>query len=118
MKLVTVIGITWGIIYFVFGLLSSFTINSIDTYSSIALLVLTFLLPLPLTVAAVWFPKTAAVALILCVPISGAIFLLLYGVRETGTAFSRGFYVPHLILGVAYIVLGWTGSKPHADYLR
>lgn len=104
MKLVKILGIAWGIVYFVFGALSSFTINGTDTYSSITLLVLTFLLPLPLTVAAVWFPRTTGVALILCVAISGAIFLLLFGIKEAVVAFSKGFYIPHLIFALGYIL--------------
>jgi hypothetical protein len=106
MKLLKFLGIAWGIAYFVVGVLSSFTINSIDTYSSIALLTLTFLLPLPLTVIGVWFPKTTGVALILCVMVSGAIFLFLYGAKDTATAYSKGFYIPHMVFGVAYLLAG------------
>jgi len=106
MKALKYIGIAWGLIYLVVGVLSSFTINNIDTYSSIMFLVLTFLLPLPITIVGVWFPKSAGVALVLCVVVSAAAFFFLYGTKDAVTALSKGFYIPHLVFGVAYIMAG------------
>jgi hypothetical protein len=106
MKALQIIGIIWGAIYFVFGVASSFSLNGVDAAASIGLLLLTFLLPLPITLSARRFPKTSGVLLILCALASGAILLADHGIADTVTAFRTGFYIPHLILGVAYILTG------------
>ena len=54
MKYLKIAGIVWGLIYFAMGALKSFTFNSNDTWASAALLFALFLLPLPITVIAVW----------------------------------------------------------------
>ncbi|MGA3373825.1 MAG: hypothetical protein ABSC48_18935 [Terracidiphilus sp.] len=94
--LLRVVGIAWGLIYFVVGAASSFTIGINDTWRSIALLFLIFLLPLPIAVVAVWFPRAAAVALIMCAAFSTVIFISLSGIDDAMTA-SPGirWFVPH-----------------------
>jgi len=113
-KVFKYIGVAWGVIYLGVGVLGSFTINNIDTYASITLLGLTFVLPLPITVAAVRFPKSAGIALILCVVASAATFFFLFGVKDTTTALSTGFYIPNLVFGVAYIMAGAVPKETHA----
>ena len=107
MKAFKCTGIAWGMIYFAVGIISSFTINSIDFWSSITLLVFTFLLPLPITVVAFWFSKSAGIALIISAVLCVAILVYLSGVKDTMTA-SPGvkFYIPHLIFALAYIIAG------------
>ncbi len=70
MKYLKVAGIAWGLVYFVLGAIKSFTLNSNDTLASVALLFALFLLPLPITVIAVWFPRAAGKALFGCIAIS------------------------------------------------
>jgi F0F1-type ATP synthase membrane subunit a len=115
MKVLKYIGIAWGLVYLVVGILSSFTINNIDTYSSIALLALTFLLPLPITVAALWFPKTAGAALILSLAIGVATLVHLTGFKDAATA-SPGIwlYILHFLFGVAYIIAGRTSKNTNS----
>jgi hypothetical protein len=91
MKLIKDLGIGWGTIYLVVGVLSSFTINNIHPYSNIVLLSVTFLLPLPLSIIAVWFPRIAGTGLILCVIVAAVIVLFLYGVKDALIAFPVRF---------------------------
>ncbi len=115
MKSLKYIGIAWGFIYLVVGVLSSFTINNIDTYSSITLLALTFLLPLPVMVAALWFPKTGGTALILSLVTCIVTLIHLTGLKDTATA-SPGIwlYIPHLIFGAAYIIAGFASKNANS----
>jgi len=94
--LLRVVGIAWGLIYFVVGAASSFTIGINDTWRSIALLFLIFLLPLPITIVAVWFPKAAGIALIVCAAFGIVILISLSGIDDAMTA-SPGirWFVPH-----------------------
>jgi len=105
-------GIAWGIIYLAVGAIGSFTLNGIDFLSSITILVLTFLLPLPIAIVAYWLPKLAGVSLILSMAICVTTLICLDGVKDTVTA-SPGirFYIPHLIFAVAYIVAGLTAKN-------
>ena len=63
MKAIQFAGLVWGILYFGFGVVSSFTLNSVGFASSITLLALTFIFPLPFSVAAFWYPKVIGIAL-------------------------------------------------------
>ncbi len=105
MKFLKGAGIAWGLIYFAVGAISSFTLNSVDFWSSITLLTLTFLLPLPVSVVAFWFPRTAGIALILSVVLCVTTLFYSSGVKDTLTAFPGiRFYIPHLVFSVAYIM--------------
>jgi hypothetical protein len=70
MKYLKVAGIAWGLIYFVVGALKSFTLGSNDFWTGAAFFLATFLLPLPIAIVAVWFPKTAGGTLFVCVAVS------------------------------------------------
>jgi len=63
MKYLKIGGVAWGLFYFGFGALKSFTMNSNDTWASVALFFGLFLFPLPIAVMAIWRPKLAAKAL-------------------------------------------------------
>jgi ABC-type Mn2+/Zn2+ transport system permease subunit len=69
MKFVKAIAILWGMVYVVVGLLKAFTLNSVDFWASIVLLLSLFLLPLPLAIAAIWLQKSAGFALLACVAV-------------------------------------------------
>jgi len=114
-NLLNLAGISWGLIYVAVGAISSFTLNSIDFWSSVALLFLVFLLPLPITVLAVWFPRVAGIALIVCAAIGVVIAILLSGIKDIVTA-SPGIrlFIPNFVFAVAYIVVGQTPKTTRA----
>jgi hypothetical protein len=112
MKWIKALGIVWGIAYFMIGAAKSFTLGGNDTWVSIALLFAVFLLPLPLSVSAAWFPKVSGKALLVCVAISFAAAAAfadatplpvpaIYLVRFFGTLLL--YNLPHLFFGVTYI---------------
>lgn len=111
MKYLKAVGIAWGIFYFTLGAIKSFTLNSNDTWASLALLFALFLLPLPITVAAVWLPKTAGKALLGCVAVSALAVTSVVVARHTYPLTDIGrfilfiaFYnIPHLFFGVGYL---------------
>ena len=114
-ELLNLAGVAWGLIYFGIGAISSFTLNSIDFWSSVAGLFVIFLLPLPIAVAAFWFPRVAGIALIVCSAIGVVIAVLLFGIKDTVTA-SPGIrlYIPHLVFAVTYILAGQTTKSSEA----
>jgi hypothetical protein len=85
-RAILAIGIAWGAVTFLAGLAGSFALNSIDLFANLVLL-FSVLSILPITIAAVWKPKTSAVLLVLS-------FLLL----EYGALALQGF---HTVLQVA-----------------
>ena len=114
MRYLKVAGIVWGFAYFLFGAWSSFTLNSIDFWSSVTLLFCLFLLPLPIALVAVWFPRSAGKALLGCVVVSMGVVACIVA---TDRQFSLGgwisfiaetllFNAPHLLFGSGYIFLG------------
>src|ERR1700687_1853576 len=114
MKYVKIAGILWGLIYFVVGALKSFTLNSIDFWSSTALLFAVFLLPLPIAFVGVWFPRIAGKILFGCITVSMAAAVSaiasrgLSPLRDIGVfiAFIAMYDIPHLLFGWAYIRAG------------
>jgi hypothetical protein len=107
--LVDVLGVAWGLTYFVIGAIASFTINSIDFWGSVAYLFSNFLLPLPITILAVWFPKAAGKALLLCAAVTAGVVIELSGITSLAFDFRKGYILTHLLFGVAYILLGAGG---------
>lgn len=111
-KTVEFAGVACGVIYFGVGLVSCFTLNGIDFWSTITLLSFTFLLPLPIAVVAFWYPRLAGVVLLSSVCLCVTILICLSGIKDTFTA-SPGlkFYIPNLILASVYLVIGWTSKQ-------
>ena len=105
-KAIKFAGLVWGILYFGFGVVSSFTLNSVDFASSIALLAFTFIFPLPFSVVAFWYPKVIGIALSLSIILCVAVLVSSDGLKDTLTA-SPGirFYIPHALFAVAYLIL-------------
>jgi hypothetical protein len=107
-------GIAWGLFYFGFGAVKSFTMNSNDTWASVALLFGLFLLPLPIAVMAVWRPKLAAKALFVCVAVNVVAVTAVIVARHTYALSDIGQFIsfivlydlPHLFFGVSYIRFG------------
>ena len=114
MKYLKVAGIAWGFAYFAFGAIKSFTLNGNDTWASVSLLFATFLLPLPITVIAVWFPRLAGRALLGCIAVNAVAVAAVVVARHTYPladigrfiAFTALYNIPLLFFGMAYIRAG------------
>jgi hypothetical protein len=114
MKYIKILGIVWGLIYFAMGATKSFTLNSNDTWASVALLFALFLLPLPLAIAAVWLPGIAGKALLGCIAASIASVVSVVASRHPSPLADKGrfiafivlYNIPHVFFGLAYIKAG------------
>ena len=114
MKYLKTAGITWGLIYFAVGAIKSFTLNSNDTWASVALLFALFLLPLPIAIMAVWFPRVAGKALLGCIAVNAVAVVAAALSRHTSPLADIGRFIffialydiPHLFFGMGYIVAG------------
>lgn len=114
MKYLKVAGVAWGLIYFATGAIKSFTFNSNDTWASVALIFALFLLPLPITVIAVWFPRVAGKALLACIAVNLVAMTAVVVARHTYPLSDIGQFIvfivlydlPHLFFGVSYIRFG------------
>jgi hypothetical protein len=111
LKYVKVAGIACGLIYFLIGTAFSFTLGNEDFWSGVAVYLALFLLPLPIVLAAVWFPRHAGKALIACAAVSVTVSMA--NIVSSGNAPNLAgllkfmmYHVPHLVFGVAYIRTG------------
>ncbi|MFZ0303078.1 MAG: hypothetical protein WAL75_10345 [Terracidiphilus sp.] len=111
MKYIKIAGAIWGFIYFVIGAKFSFTLGGIDFWSGVTVLLALFLFPLPISIVAVWLPKIAGRALIVCAAVS--ITTSVVTVTSQGNAPNLAglckfvmFNVPHLVFALAYINAG------------
>ena len=111
MKYIKIAGVAWGFIYFVIGVIFSFTLGSIDFWSGAAVYLALFLLPLPIAFVAVWFPRIAGLALIACAAVSVTISVVV-AISSGSTPDLAGlckftmYHVPHLVFAAAYIKAG------------
>jgi hypothetical protein len=120
MKYLKVAGIVWGLTYFMVGALSlppeSIDLAGVvDFWCGLAMLSATLLLPLPIVLVAVWFPKKAGKALMYCVVISAvsAAVAAIAGNPSSlasNLADARIFLaivaisnIPNLVFGIAYM---------------
>ena len=114
MKYLKISGIVWGLVYLVVGALKSFTLNSLDFWSGVVFLGATFLLPLPIALAAIWLPRIAGKVLFGCFAVSmGVVAYIVISDRQYSLGSWMGFIavtllfnVPHLLFGAGYILLG------------
>ncbi|MFZ1942091.1 MAG: hypothetical protein WBG23_02900 [Acidobacteriaceae bacterium] len=114
MKSIKAAGIGWGLIYFAMGAIKSFTLNSNDTWASVALVFGLFLLPLPISLIAVWLPRTAGSALLCCIAANVVAVVAVVAARHTYPIADIGQFIafivlydlPHLFFGVTYIKAG------------
>lgn len=114
MKYLKISGVVWGFVYLAVGAIKSFTLNSLDFWSGVAFLGATFLLPLPIALAAIWLPKIAGKVLLGCFVISMAVVAdIVVSDRQFPFVSWMGFIaatflfnVPHLLFGSGYIFLG------------
>jgi hypothetical protein len=111
MKYIKIAGVAWGFTYFVIGATFSFTLGANDFWSGATVYLALFLLPLPISFVATWFPRIAGFALIACAAVS--ITVSVVTAISTGTAPDLAglckftlFHVPHLVFAAAYIKAG------------
>lgn len=123
MKYLKVAGIVWGFAYFVFGAWSSFTLNSIDFWSSVTLLFCLFLLPLPITIMGVWLPRIAGIMLLGCILVNVAAVasevIAHHALSFAGISgyalFVTVWDIPHLVFGSGYIFLRRARKSSHSE---
>lgn len=114
MKFLKIAGVAWGLFYLVFGAVKSFTLNSNDTWASVALLFALFLFPLPIALFAFWFPRAAGKALFGCVAVNVAALTAVIIARHDYPLADIGRFIlfivlydlPHLFFGVVYFRAG------------
>ena len=112
MRVVRGIGLIWGIVSLCIGIVSSFTFNSIHLVESSVVLLSGFLSVLPITIFAIWKPKTAASLLALSICIAVGSVCMTEGFHDGGVvALKLG--TPNLIV----ILLYWLFSKKRPDDL-
>jgi hypothetical protein len=118
MKFVKAIAILWGMVYVVVGLLKAFTLNSVDFWASIVLLLSLFLLPLPLAIAAIWLQKSAGFALLACVAVGLVAAGVVAVTRPSASQSDKVIFlasiamwmIPHVIFALAFILTARTGD--------
>jgi len=120
MKLIKVAGIGWGLIYFAIGAVFSFTLGNNDFWSGAAVYLALFLLPLPISIVAIWFPRISGIALIACAAVSitvSAVDVISFGPAPdlAGLCKFAMFHVPHLVFAVAYIKTGKASRNAGSD---
>lgn len=108
MKYVRGIEIAWGVVYFGIGLVSGFKLNGVNFGISVTLLMAMFLLPLPIAIVSLWFPRVSSVALLLC-PLAS--FVAAFEYVAASTWMSNGdaiqalaavavCHTPHVVFGI------------------
>ena len=103
MRYLKIAGIVWSLLYLLGGIVNSFTLNRVDFYLSLVVLLLTFIAPLPLTITAFWSPVLSGSGLLLCIVVCAVIFVHLFGVKEGVPPRAVYLYIPHLVFGLAYL---------------
>jgi len=123
MRYLKVAGVVWALIYFAMGIwslpLESIDLaGDIDFWNTVIFLFATQLLPLPIVLVAIWFPRNAGKALLLCVAasITGSVVAVLFGspssfasnIADAGPflAIIAMYNIPNLAFGIAYIRAG------------
>jgi len=106
MKYLKIAGVAWGLIYFVMGAIFSFTLGSNDFWSGVTFFLVTYFLSLPIAILAVWFPRIAGTALLIC--IAASVAAIAVAVPEKGmSVLSIAINdIPNLAFAVAYIKFG------------
>jgi hypothetical protein len=111
MRVMKALGIGWGLVYFMIGVVFSFTLSSRDFWSGAIVYLALFLLPLPIACVAVWFPRFAGMALFLCALVSITVSVI--SAISSGSATDIAgickfamYHVPHFVFAVIYIKTG------------
>jgi hypothetical protein len=119
MKSIKVASIAWAVIYFVVGAVKSFTLNSNDTWASLVLLFGLFLLPLPITLLAVWFPKFGGVALLGCVALNAIAVADVIVARHSYPVSEIGHFILFTVLyNIPHLFFGWDTFAPATRQAR
>ena len=110
MRLLQVAGIAWSLIYLVTGYIKAWTLNGNDSFDSTIVLLALFVLPLPLTLMAVWLPKLAGRGLLLCIALcfaGASAFAIRRAVSFTDYGIFLGhlaaYNLPHIFFGIAFL---------------
>jgi hypothetical protein len=121
MKFLKAAGISWSIVYFLVGAIKSLSFNSRDTWVTVVLFCTLFLLPLPIAIAAVWFPRASGKALLLCVVTSFAALVWLPSQPNLtfvdiciGLVRFMAYNIPHVVFGLVYVNAGRTQPEEPA----
>jgi len=110
MKYIKIAGIVWGLIYFTLGAINNFTFNDNASWASVVLVFTLFLLPIIITIIALWIPKTAGRLLLWCVVINVFTISVVVITWHTNSfsdivqyfVFVVVYNIPHLFFGIAY----------------
>lgn len=115
MKPVKVLAVIWAFVYLLVGLVKSFTMGSIDFWSSFVLLLCMFVLPLPVTFVGFWLEKVAGI-LLLCSSLASLIVAVTWTSINALDRFK--FFgaillwtLPHLAFAAAYLFLPLAGRR-------
>ena len=110
-KYIKTAAVALGLIYFAVGAVFSLTLGGNDFWSGAAVYIALFLLPLPISIVGVWFPKIAGFALIACAATSVTVSVVT--AISTGTTPDLAglckftmFQVPHLAFALVYVKAG------------
>lgn len=120
MKLIKSCGVVWGIIYFLIGAVFSFTLGSNQFWAGATVYLCLFLIPLPISVMAFWFPRISGVTLIVCaavsVIVSGISAAVSGPVPDPAGLFKFAmFHVPHLVFAAIYLKAGYIRKGVDTD---
>jgi ABC-type multidrug transport system permease subunit len=120
MKLIKIAGIAWSLIYFVIGAIFSFTLGSNEFWSGAVVYLTLFLLPLPISFVALWFPRIAAAALISSVFVSicvSAVSVFASGPAPDlpGLCKFALLHIPHLCFAALYTKLAQSSRGAYAE---
>ena len=106
MKYVKVAGVAWGLLYFVMGAIFSFTLGSNGFWSGVTFFFSTYFLSLPIAILAMWFPRIAGKALLICIAASVAAIAVAVPEKGMSVLLIAINDIPNLAFAVAYIMVG------------
>jgi hypothetical protein len=110
LKAIFTIGIAWGAVTFLIGLAGSFTLSSRDSVESIIVLVFGILIILPITIAAIWKPKTSAVLLALSFLLVEYGVFAVYGLHAALVAALK-MELPNILMVCGYLYAASVQAK-------
>jgi hypothetical protein len=109
-RAITVLGIIWGLVDFLFGLASSFTLNGNDFVAWLLALFLGFLAVLPVAILAAWSPTTSAALLLVCVVVVECVGFAVGGFRRAA-GMGLTLALPDIVLICGYVYVGRARRK-------
>ena len=98
MKSIKAAGIGWGLIDFAMGAITTLTINSYDPGRRLRWSSDSFSLPLPISLIAVWLPRTAGSALLCCIAANVVAVVAVVAARHTYPIADIGQFIAFIVL--------------------